>query len=131
LDLSQIETFHNGSRFYRCDLHVHSFGASHDVKDATLTPEAIVDTAVREGLSVIAITDHNEISSVQRAVDASQGKSVILLPGVELSTPQGQPYRLLLVLQRITPPSQLLHLKSPLRDYNSSLGETFSGGKVS
>jgi ABC-type lipoprotein export system ATPase subunit len=89
LDLSKIEIFHNGSRFYRCDLHVHSFGASHDVKDATMTPEAIVDTAVREGLSVIAITDHNEISSVQRAVDASQGKSVILLPGVELSTPQG------------------------------------------
>ncbi len=89
MDLSQIETFHNGSRFYRCDLHVHSYGGSHDVKDATMTPEAIVDTAVREGLSVIAVTDHNEINNVQRALDATHGKSVLVLPGVELSTPQG------------------------------------------
>jgi ABC-type lipoprotein export system ATPase subunit len=89
LDLSQIETFRNGARFYRCDLHIHSYGGSHDVNDSKMTPEAIVKTGVQEGLSVVAITDHNEINNVQRALDASQGTSVVVLPGVELSTPQG------------------------------------------
>ena len=78
-----------GARFFRADLHIHSFGASHDVKDAAMTADAIVETAAREGLSVIAITDHNEIDNVERASQLSQGTSVIVVPGVELSTPQG------------------------------------------
>lgn len=49
------------ARFYRADLHIHSFGASHDVHDAIMTPEAIVQMAVTEGIQLVAITDHNEI----------------------------------------------------------------------
>jgi predicted metal-dependent phosphoesterase TrpH len=63
LDLNGIETLQNGARFYRCDLHVHSYGGSHDVSDQTMTPEAIVQTAAKENLSIIAITDHNEIGN--------------------------------------------------------------------
>jgi predicted metal-dependent phosphoesterase TrpH len=54
-----------GARFLRADLHIHSYGASHDVRDAGMTSAAIVQTAVNEGLSIIAITDHNEISNVE------------------------------------------------------------------
>jgi histidinol phosphatase-like PHP family hydrolase len=54
-----------GARFHRADLHIHSFSASHDVRDATMTSEGIVSTALREGLSMIAITDHNEIGNVE------------------------------------------------------------------
>ena len=54
-----------------------------------MTPEAIVDEAVREGLSIIAITDHNEIRNVQRALDAAHDKGILVVPGVELSTPDG------------------------------------------
>lgn len=89
MDLNGIETLPNGARFYRCDLHVHSYGGSHDVSDQTMTPEAIVQTAAKESLSIIAITDHNEIDNVQRAVDASKNTFVTVIPGVELSTPQG------------------------------------------
>jgi histidinol phosphatase-like PHP family hydrolase len=89
LNVSQIEAFSSGARFYRCDLHIHSYGGSHDVKDATMTPEAIVKTALKEGLAVIAITDHNEITNVQRALESRQGTAMVVLPGVELSTPQG------------------------------------------
>ncbi len=78
-----------GASFFRADLHIHSFGASHDVKDEAMTADEIVKTAAREHLSVIAITDHNEISNVERAIEASQGTSVLVIPGVELSTPQG------------------------------------------
>ena len=79
----------SGARFLRADLHIHSYGSSHDVKDATMTPEAIVNTAIAESLSLIAITDHNEITNVQRALAAAAGKQLLVVPGVELSTPQG------------------------------------------
>jgi len=78
-----------GARFFRADLHIHSFGASHDVRDATMTGPAIVATAAREGLAIIAITDHNEISNVEAALQSSQGSAVCTIPGIELSTPQG------------------------------------------
>lgn len=63
-----------GARFLRADLHIHSFGASHDVKDTSMTPAAIVDTAVSEGLGLIALTDHNEICNVLTALKAADGK---------------------------------------------------------
>jgi ABC-type uncharacterized transport system ATPase subunit len=80
-----------GALFRRADLHVHSFGpgGSYDVTDATMTPEAIVDTALKENLQVIAITDHNVVGNVGRAVEHAKGKPVLVVPGVELSTPQG------------------------------------------
>lgn len=78
-----------GARFYRADLHIHSFGASHDVKDGTMTPDAIVKMAEKEGLSIVAITDHNEIGNVEAAIKASKDTEVLVIPAVELSTPQG------------------------------------------
>ncbi|HEX3747050.1 MAG TPA: PHP domain-containing protein [Bryobacteraceae bacterium] len=78
-----------GARFYRADLHIHSFGGSHDVGDPSMTPDEIVKTALNEGLHVIAITDHNEISNVDAGIKAAAGKSLMVIPGVELSTPEG------------------------------------------
>ena len=57
--------------------------------DTTFTPEAIVSKAVSEGLKIIAITDHNEITNVPAALSAAKGKDIVVIPGVELSTPQG------------------------------------------
>lgn len=81
----------NGARFHNVDLHIHSYGASHDVKDATMTPEAIVDSAVTQGLSVIAITDHNSNANVQRALNHAQqyAGQLLVLPGVEVTTAHG------------------------------------------
>src|SRR6266849_4714203 len=78
-----------GAHFFRADLHIHSFGASHDVKDPAMTADGIVKTAARERMSIIAITDHNEVDNIAAAIQASQGTSVLVIPGVELSTPQG------------------------------------------
>jgi len=80
-----------GATFRRADLHIHSFGpgGSYDVTDKTMTPEAIVDTALKENLQVIAITDHNAAGNVRRAIDHARGKPILIVPGVELSTPQG------------------------------------------
>jgi len=51
----------------RADLHIHSFGESHDVRNTTMTPAAIVATAIQEHLVLISIADHNDITNVQAA----------------------------------------------------------------
>lgn len=78
-----------GAMFYRADLHIHSYGGSHDVSDVSMTPENIVATAVAENISIIAIADHNNISNVQQAIEAGDSSGVLVIPGVELSTSQG------------------------------------------
>jgi predicted metal-dependent phosphoesterase TrpH len=79
----------SGARFFRADLHIHSFGGSHDVTDRNMTPDGIIKTAVAERLQLIAITDHNEITNVGALLKASAGQPVTVVPGVELSTPEG------------------------------------------
>lgn len=79
----------SGAKFFRGDLHIHSYGASHDVKDPAATPKAIVETAQAEGLSIIALADHNEISNVPAAIEAGRTSGIFVIPGVELSTPEG------------------------------------------
>lgn len=87
--LDGCEELTSGARFYRGDLHVHSFGASHDVNDPEMTPEAIVRTAAQENLSIVAIADHNEISNVQAALDVAEELGILVVPAIELSTPEG------------------------------------------
>ena len=85
----EIAKLPSGARFWRADLHIHSFGASYDVKDSSMTPAGIVATALAEHLSLIAVTDHNEITNVQDTIREAYGKGVTVVPGVELSTPEG------------------------------------------
>lgn len=78
-----------GASFYRADLHIHSYGGSHDVTDPGMTPAAIVATAAAENISIVSITDHNDITNVASAVQAGAAAGVLVIPGVELSTTQG------------------------------------------
>ena len=87
--LPEITGLPRGARFVRADLHIHSVAGSHDVKDASATPEAIVSTAAKEGLKVIAIADHNEIDGVAPALTAAEDADILVVPAVELSTPEG------------------------------------------
>ena len=92
VQLKDIRALDNGARFHFVDLHIHSNGASHDVKDSSMTPEAIVDSATRQGLSVIAITDHNSNLNVQRAISHAQTNypgQILVIPGVEVTTAHG------------------------------------------
>jgi len=89
LVVEAVAALSSGAKFFRGDLHIHSYGASHDVQDASATPAAIVAAAKRSELSIISITDHNEISNVRPAIEAAQANDVLVIPGVELSTPEG------------------------------------------
>jgi len=54
-----------------------------------MTPEAVVARAVAEGLEIIALTDHNAIANVDRALKAANGQPILVVPAVEVTTSQG------------------------------------------
>lgn len=62
------------------DLHVHT-----NYSDGTMTPEEVVDEAIRLGVSTISITDHDTVGGVKAAYYYGQGKNINIIPGVELS----------------------------------------------
>lgn len=63
------------------DLHVHT---NHS--DSTSTPEEVVREAVDKELACIAITDHDAVSGIPPATEASQKYDLEVIPGIELST---------------------------------------------
>ena len=89
MDIAEALGLDRGARFFRGDLHIHSIAGSHDVTDASATPDAIVRTALAEHLDLIAIADHNEISGIGSAIEAAKGTALLVVPAVELSTAHG------------------------------------------
>jgi len=72
----------------KVDLHLHTTAS-----DGVLTPSQLVVAAVRCGLRVIAITDHDSTEGIAEALEAAQAyPSLTVIPGVELSTdiPKGE-----------------------------------------
>ncbi len=65
----------------RCDLHTHSL-----FSDGTCTPAEILDLSVSAGLSAVALTDHNTVAGLPAFLAAAEGKEILAVPGVEIST---------------------------------------------
>jgi len=64
------------------DLHLHSTAS-----DGRLSPEQVVDMAVSKGLEVIALTDHDSVSGIDRAIArAAESPLIQVIPGVEINT---------------------------------------------
>lgn len=64
----------------KADLHVHS-----SASDGTLSPSDLVALALRRGLRVLAITDHDSVEGVPEALAAAEDTDLILIPALELS----------------------------------------------
>ncbi len=72
----------NATGWYKGDLHCHTFHS-----DGTPSPTEVVREAERLGLDFLAITDH---STFTQEIDLiSIETDVILIPGCEVTTPQG------------------------------------------
>jgi predicted metal-dependent phosphoesterase TrpH len=64
------------------DLHVHT-----NASDGAYAPSEIIRIAAEAGLSVLAITDHDNVGGIGEAVQAAAAYPQLrLIPGVELST---------------------------------------------
>ena len=72
----------------KVDLHIHS-----TVSDGRLSPVDIVRQAAEQGLSVIAIADHDTVDGIVPAIEAAKAfPELKVIPAIELSTdvPQGE-----------------------------------------
>jgi len=65
----------------RADLHIHT-----EASDGTYTPEEIVRLARKLRFDTIAVTDHDSVASIARAVAEGERLGVNVIAGVELST---------------------------------------------
>lgn len=63
-----------------CDLHTHSL-----FSDGTCTPEEIIDSALESGISVVALTDHNNVDGLPRFLEAAKNKNICAIAGAEFS----------------------------------------------
>ncbi len=68
-------------RYGDADLHIHT-----TYSDGTMTPEEVVDDAIRRGISAIAITDHDTIDGFVVACRYGEGKNIHIIPGIEFSS---------------------------------------------
>ncbi len=65
----------------RYDLHSHS-----TCSDGELEPERLVELAASVGVDVLALTDHDSVAGIERAVEVARAYGLQLVPGVEISS---------------------------------------------
>ncbi len=66
----------------RIDLHIHT-----NISDGVLTPKQVIDEAVKNGVSVIAIADHDTIDAYDdNLFKYAESKNVEIINAVEIST---------------------------------------------
>lgn len=100
------------------DLHGHTtsmeWWRGFDV--VNMSPEQMVKEAKTAGLDGVAITDHNTVRGLDRALNAAAKEGVIVVPGAEITAHYGinAPHILALGLDpEIIKDSPLPHLKDP------------------
>lgn len=69
---------------YTYDLHVHS--ALSPCGDNDMTPNNLVHMAALNGISYLALTDHNSCKNCPAAMAVAQDLPLVLIPGMELCT---------------------------------------------
>lgn len=84
-----------GAVFRRCALQVNphhygdTFRGRKSSSDAKSYVDAIISEAVANGISVLAITDHNDGGGVSDFRDAAVDTGIVILPGFEVASAEG------------------------------------------
>ncbi len=85
----------SGASFIKCALQVNpghyasTFRGQSSAGEPLAYARAIVEKAAELDISVLAITDHNDVSGVAAFRAAADGHGVTVLPGFELTTSEG------------------------------------------
>lgn len=74
---------------YLFDGHGHSRAS-----DGNDSPEAIIDSAIKKGINILALTDHNTTANLPRFIEYGKtvnknGTKILLIPGMEISCSEG------------------------------------------
>lgn len=81
MTLTMPSTPSDNSAPRKVELHAHTTAS-----DGTLSPVELVSAASQQGVSVLAITDHDTIAGVADAKRTGEEAGMTIVPGVELST---------------------------------------------
>lgn len=85
----------SGARFYRCALQINPFeylqryNKTTEFNDEQLYNEAIVDACLKNGIEIIAVTDHYRVKSGVSLVKKAREAGIIVFPGFEAVTKDG------------------------------------------
>ena len=69
---------------YRAELHVHT--VLSPCAGVEMIPPVIVEAALKHGINLIAITDHNATANLGAVIEAAHGTGLTVLPDMELQT---------------------------------------------
>ena len=70
---------------YKADLHTHTLLSP--CGDLEMTPEHIIEVALRNGIDIIGITDHNSTRHCKLAEHYSKNRDIFVLCGAVISRP--------------------------------------------
>ena len=77
-----MEKFLKGNLGIDFDFHIHTIPGSRDSKQTVLE---MLQTAKNAGITTVAITDHNNVSSLKEEISLAKTMDMTLIPGVEMS----------------------------------------------
>lgn len=69
------------------DLHTHTCESDADIH---LSPEKLVKLAYENNIKAISVTDHDSVAGIDKAIEAGEKLGVEVVPGLELSTFEGE-----------------------------------------
>jgi len=69
---------------FKFDLHIHT-----NFSDGIATPEEVIEHAKAIGLAGVSITDHDTMDGYFHVKDSIDDPGIIIIPGVEITTPFG------------------------------------------
>lgn len=95
---------------YRGDLHIHT--CLSPCADLTMSPKRVVEAALKKGLDMIAICDHNSAENIRAALAAASGHEITVVPGMEVTTVEE--VHMLALFEKVEP---LLELQKTVYDY--------------
>jgi predicted metal-dependent phosphoesterase TrpH len=65
----------------KADLHTHTI-----FSDGTLTPQELIDLAIKKNIRILSITDHDSVEGIDLAINYAENLNIEIIPGIELST---------------------------------------------
>lgn len=78
-----------GNRWYKCDFHLHTIASNcyntSEGENKENTYEMWVNKVKEEGLDCIAVTDHNDYSSIDKIKKLCDKENITVFPGVEVT----------------------------------------------
>jgi hypothetical protein len=72
-------------KIMKADLHIHT----NFSYDGLPSPEEVINSAIQKKIDCIAITDHGEIEGAIEALNFAKGKPILVIPGIEIKSQEG------------------------------------------